>query len=163
MRWNVPQRFPAWRAYRDAAVPVPDPKTISAALPDVLSFADTLTNRSQIGLEVPEQIVALVDQVQDAPGETVAARGLIDSLTNVVAAVATRVITWVKSESRDVGKVAWVEAKKLAAKAVVTSGTTLTGAAIDIVFNQSGLLRALAGRFPAAFDWLRKFLDLLGL
>lgn len=158
------ERFPAWRAYRDDAHPTNiSAKDVEAIIPVIRALDEELRRHPEIDEAIPKQLDALADAAMDAPDDPVAARGLIDSATNVWAALASRALPalkWVAKQPVNLVKGIVQRGWNLAADAgVLALGATAYG----IIVNNAALLSSLAAKYPAAFEWLANLLRAFGL
>ena len=153
-------RFSAWRDYRRIEIPeVPSPARLAEALPRIDEIIDDLFHRDAIAADIPEQLKMQEQSVQEAPDDTLAARGLFASFGNVLSALGHVALRAVKALGRgalkQVGDLL-EETRKLALKGVAA-------AAFDIFLTKAAVLNALAAGFPEWFGWITPFLRMLGL
>jgi hypothetical protein len=158
------ERFPAWRAYRDDA----NPRTISAKeveviIPLIRAVNAGLRDYPEIDEAISKQLDALADGAKDAPDDAIAARGLVDSATNVLAALASKALPalkWLAKHPVNAGKAIARRGWNLAADAGVTA---LGAAGVDVFLNNAATLYALADKYPLAFQWIANLLKAFGL
>jgi len=158
------ERFPDWRAYRAGAeVGMPEPETVAAHLPEIDDIADALFDRAEIDIGVPESLKAQVATMRDDPADHVAARGLVDSLGNVLSALALPVWRAARAVARATGRqaVGMVRLTVDEAKKAIAKGLALAG--LDLILNKAQVLRALATAMPEKFGWLLAILSRFGL
>ena len=154
------ERFDDWRAYRDAGLANPlSPDRVAKALPQITEVIEDLFDRDQIADEIPEILSAQAEASKDQPEDPIAARGLTDSLTNVLSALARTAIKagkFVLNEVTGFPKLVLEKGKGLAA-------TSLALSALEIFANKAAVLRGLAEAMPDKFGWLLSVLRYLGL
>ena len=154
------ERFPEWRAYRAAAgIGAPAPETVAAKLPEIEAITDELFDRAQIDTGVPESLKSQAATVRDDPTDPVATRGLVDSLGNVLSALALPLWRAV----RTAGRATEGFARLTVDRARHIAATGLAAAGLDLLFNKAQLLTALATAMPERFGWILALLARLGL
>lgn len=161
------ERFPDWRAYREAArVHPPDPEAVQSSLPEIEAFAEALEEISAISPEIPDSLEQQAEAVREDPEDEIAVAGIVASLRNVASALGHFALsTWriAKREGADIGKQTWGITKKGVAATAATGLSSLPAAAWDIYFNNAKLLQSLAAKFPEQLDWLARLLQAMGL
>jgi len=165
------ERFPAWRAYRDETAPVPPAAPgIEEAIPEIEAITEELREHEAIDPAIPESLEKQAGDVRSNPEDSLAKRGLVDSLNNFLGRLGEIVAVgkrWVAHEIKDIAGKTWTGFKVgLAATGAGLGkqmGDGLVAAARDFFAARSGELTALAAAHPEKFGWLLKFLELLSL
>jgi hypothetical protein len=165
------ERFPAWRAYRDETAPAPPAAPgIEEAIPEIEAITEELREHDAIDPAIPESLEKQAGDVRSNPQDSLATRGLADSLNNFLGRLGEIVAVgkrWVAHEIKDIAGKAWTGFKVgLAATGVGLGkqiGDGLVAAARDFFAALAGELKALAAALPSEFGWLVKFLKSLGL
>ena len=162
------ERFPEWRAYREAAQARPlDAAAVQRTLPAIGEIEDELLDRVGIDPDIPRVLRDLRRSAEDAPEDKVAGRGLVDSAGNLLSGLAHVLWQGIKATGRGAGwfikEVAKKGAEKVAEKLVDYVSSPAFWAAVDIFVNKARVLKAIASAYPEQFDWLMRLLQLLGL
>jgi Leucine-rich repeat (LRR) protein len=162
------ERFPAWLAYRDEGAPTPPkPPRIEDALPEIEAITEKLREHDAIAPAIPESLEKQAGDVRSNPEDSLAKRGLVDSLKNVLGRIGEAILAggkWVLGEIVDVGGQYYRTVKSLAVKgAAGATVTEITLLNVDIFANLAPRLHALATSLPEKFGWLKNFLAFLGL
>jgi len=165
------ERFPAWRAYRDETAPAPPAAPrIEEAIPEIEAITEELRERDGIDPAIPESLEKQAGDARSNPEDSLAKRGLVDSLNNVLGRLGEFVVAIRRQaivEFKDIAGRTWIGFKLgLAAGGAGLGkqvGDGLVAAARDFFTTRASELRALAEALPAEFGWLLKFLELLGL
>ena len=105
------ERFPAWLAYRDEATPPrAEPPRIEDALPEIEAITEELREHDAIDPAIPESLEKQAGDVRSNPEDSLATRGLKDSLNNVLGRLGEIVAIgkrWVAREIKDVAGKSW--------------------------------------------------------
>lgn len=165
------ERFPAWRAYRDeAAPPRAEPPRIEEVIPEIEAITAELRESDAIDPAIPESLEKQAGDVRSNPEDSLAKRGLADSLNNFLGKLGEIVAAgnrWVANEVKDTAGKTWTAIKLgIAARGgkwAFDNIDRLSAVARDFFAARSGELTALAAAHPEKFGWLLKFLELLGL
>lgn len=162
------ERFPAWLAYRDEAAPAPPkPPRIEDALPEIEAIAEELREYDAIDPAIPESLEKQVGDVRSNPEDSLAKRGLVDSLRNVLGRIGEAILAggkWVLGEIVDIGGQYYRTVKSLAVKgAAGVTAAEISLLSKDLFAALAPRLHALAASLPEKFGWLVKFLKSLGL
>jgi len=161
------ERFPDWRAYREAArAHPPDPEAVQSSLPEIEAFAEALEEITAISPEIPDSLEQQAEAVREDPEDEIAAAGIVASLRNVASALGHFALSaWriAKREGADIGKQTWGMTKKRVAATAATGLSGLLVAACDFYFNNAKLLQSLSAKFPEQLDWLARLLQAMGL
>ncbi|MEM6303090.1 MAG: leucine-rich repeat domain-containing protein [Pseudomonadota bacterium] len=161
------ERFPEWRAYRDAALAdaiPPDDAEAAADLSD--TFAESLEDQDEIDPAIPAVIEEQSEAVREDPEDRITSRGLVASVSHVASSLASfalPVLKWAKQEAVDLAKLTWSGLKKAAAGAIVAGSLALAAKATGILTAVAPTLHQLAARYPQLLDWVTKFLNFFGL
>ena len=158
------ERFPDWRAYRNAAYQdPPDLKKIKDAADGVDDLARGLEDDESIDPQIPKALHDLADDARQSPEDEIIGRGLLTSAHNVIASLAQVVWRGVKATGKwgvGFGKLVWDDTQKIASKAIAGG---IVGLASTWVAAKVGVLKALAIALPEWFGWLLPFLAALSL
>lgn len=161
------ERFPEWRAYRDAAEQTPiNASDIENAIPAFTELSTELEQHPEIAPEIPQSLNAQATDIVEISDDAISTNGLINSTRNVLSALATAalpIVRWVKSEAIDISETTWSGTKKLISGAAISSVGGLGISAYDILFNKATILQKLGTQFPNQFGWLLDFLKFVGL
>ena len=165
------ERFPAWRAYRDETAPQrAEPPRIEEVIPEIEAITAELREHDAIDPAIPESLEKQAGDVRSNPEDSLAKRGLVDSLKNVLGRLGEIVAAgnrWVANEVKDTAGKTWTAIKLgIAARGgkwAFDNIDRLSAVARDFFAARSGELTALAAAHPEKFGWLLKFLELLGL
>lgn len=154
------ERFPEWRDYRAGALARPvEPARLEKTLPAIASIEAELMDRREIDPAIPSTLRDLRALAAEEPSDAVANAGLLDSLGNVLAALAHGMWRGIKATGRGV---AWflknvaTETAKLAAKGIAA-------VAADVFLVNGAVLKTIAANFPQHLGWLVDFLRFLGI
>ena len=157
------ERFPDWRSYRDeaAASQISEQDAIDA-IPDVEEITRSLEELPEIDPAISSELEALTQDVLDEPADRVVRAGLVSSVGNLLAALASRALVVLKACKREAGEITtetWSQSKKLFSK---TMGTTIGVAAAGLFIGGFATLTGFAVRFSAQLPWLENFLKFVG-
>ncbi|MGY6645613.1 MAG: leucine-rich repeat domain-containing protein [Salinarimonas sp.] len=162
------ERFPAWRAYRDETAAAPaEPPRIEEVTPEIEAITEELREHEAIDPAIPESLEKQAGDVRSNPEDSLAKRGLADSLNNVLGRIAEAILAlgrWALGEIVDVGGQFYRAVKSLAVKGA--AGVTAAEISLlnkDLFAVLAPRLHALATALPEKFGWLKNFLALLGL
>ena len=184
------ERFPAWRAYRGETAPAPPAAPrIEEAIPEIEAITEELREHEAIDPAIPESLEKQAGDVRSNPEDSLAKRGLVDSLNNVLSRIGEAILTggtwvadpvknflgknrnaviaggrWALGEIVDVGGQYYRTVKSLTVKGA--AGITAAEISLfskDLFAALAPRLHALATALPEKFGWLKNFLALLGL
>ena len=162
------ERFPAWRAYRDeAAPPRVEPPRIEEVIPEIEAITEELREHEAIDPAIPESLEKQAGDVRSNPEDSLAKRGLVDSLNNFLGRIGEAIVAggkWALGEIVDVGGQYYRTVKSLTVKGA--AGITAAEISLfskDLFAALAPRLHALATALPEKFGWLKNFLALLGL
>ena len=155
--------LPDWRSYRDeaAASQISEQDAIEA-IPDVQEITRSLEGLPEIDPVISSELEALTQDVLDEPADRVVRAGLVSSVGNLLAALASRALVVLKACKREAGEITtetWSQSKKLFSK---TAGTTIGVAAAGLFIGGFATLTGFAVRFSAQLPWLENFLKFVG-
>lgn len=164
------ERFPDWKAYRDddtaAATTAP---LASNLLPEIDAVFEDLMDRDEIDQIIPLKLKEQAEDLRNEPDNSRLLRGFCDSVNNVLAKLgeaALAVGRWAIGEAKDIGGRYWQSVKTVGVtSAVVYTVARVAGlnqTARNFFLRNMEALRNLAQANPDEFDWLLKFLSLLG-
>lgn len=163
------ERFPTWRAYRREALERPlSGEEVRKALPLVGEIVQALDDRIGIDPAIPGVLRDLGRAAHEDPADLVTSHGWLDSLGNVLSALARGLWSAARTTGRSLigfvrqvgGKVSEKAADKIA-DTILSSPAVV--AAADLFFNKGQVLKAIATAFPEQFGWLANFLRALGM
>ncbi|GAB1480028.1 hypothetical protein MASR2M74_25990 [Paracoccaceae bacterium] len=163
------ERFPTWRAYRREALERPlTGDDVRRALPLVAEVEQAIDDRIGIDPAIPRTLRDLRHAAQEEPADSVVGHGLLDSLGNVLSALARGL--WSTANASGRGLI-WY-GKKLGEKAADKSADVIVGtvfskpflvAAAELFLNKGQTLTAIATTFPEQFGWILNILRAWGL
>jgi Leucine-rich repeat (LRR) protein len=163
------ERFPAWRAYRAAAMARPvDAKRMAESLPAIREIEELLMDQIGVDPAIPRMLRDLSVASVEMPDDKITSNGLLDSVVNVVAALGTVLWGGIKATGRGSRWFLQTFATQLAEKSaekladLVTSKPVLLVAA-DLFLNKAKALKAIAAAFPEQFSWAIGLLRAIGL
>jgi hypothetical protein len=163
------ERFPTWRAYRREALERPlTGDDVRRALPLVAEVEQAIDDRIGIDPAIPRTLRDLRHAAQEEPADSVVGHGLLDSVGNVLSALARGLWSTAKASGRGLtwyGKILGEKAADKSADVIV--GTVFSrpvlAAAGDLFLNKGRVLVKLAEAFPDQLSWLLNFLRAMGL
>jgi hypothetical protein len=154
------ERFPEWRDYRAGALARPvEPARLEKTLPAIASIEAELMDRVEIDPGIPGTLRDLRAQAAEEPSDAVAASGLLDSLHNVLAALAHGMWRGIKATGRGV---AWF-LKEVATETAKLSAKGIAAVAADVFLVNGAVLKTIAANFPQHLGWIADFLGFLGI